>query len=164
MLYSLFSLLGQICLIPSHFLMLFGTNSLPRKLSWLASLLIIASPLRCVILLMMQSLHYLDFEPSSQDEALLESALPVVTALAFRIQHEHNELMARINKLIQLPEDEEEDEESEMERGDKEFIMSELLKLAVNLDYADETGRRKMFALVRESFMSDLTVCVADRG
>lgn len=44
---------------------------------------------------------------------------------------------------------EEEDEESEMEQGDKEFVISELLKLAVNLDYADETGRRKMFALIR---------------
>lgn len=42
------------------------------------------------------------------------------------------------------------DEEAEIEQGDKEFIISELLKLAVNLDYADETGRRKMFALIRE--------------
>ena len=60
--------------------------------------------------------------------------------------------MDLINKLMGLPEGEEEDEESEMERGDKEFIISELLKLAVNLDYADETGRRKMFALVRKSY------------
>lgn len=59
--------------------------------------------------------------------------------------------MDLINKLMGLPEGEEEDEESEMERGDKEFIISELLRLAVNLDYADETGRRKMFALVRKS-------------
>lgn len=80
----------------------------------------------------------------------------MVTALAFRIQHEHNELMTLINKLMQLPEDEEEDEESEMERGDKEFIISELLKLAVNLDYADETGRRKMFALVRDMASAEL--------
>ena len=44
-----------------------------------------------------------------------------------------------------------EDEDAEMELGDKEFVISELLKLAVNLDYADETGRRKMFALIRKS-------------
>lgn len=44
---------------------------------------------------------------------------------------------------------EEFDEEAEIDQGDKEFIISELLKLAVNLDYADETGRRKMFALIR---------------
>jgi hypothetical protein len=31
----------------------------------------------------------------------------------------------------------------------QEFILTELLKLAVNLDYADEIGRRKMFQLVR---------------
>ena len=31
----------------------------------------------------------------------------------------------------------------------QEFILTELLKLVVNLDYADEIGRRKMFQLVR---------------
>jgi len=31
----------------------------------------------------------------------------------------------------------------------QEFMLTELLKLAVNLDYADEIGRRKMFQLVR---------------
>ena len=33
---------------------------------------------------------------------------------------------------------------------DKEFVIAELLKLAVHLDYSDEIGRRKMFQLVRE--------------
>jgi hypothetical protein len=32
---------------------------------------------------------------------------------------------------------------------DSELIVGELLGLAVNLDYADETGRRKMFQLIR---------------
>jgi condensin complex subunit 3 len=35
-------------------------------------------------------------------------------------------------------------------RMDKEFVIGEMLKLAVNLDYTDEIGRRKMFSLVRE--------------
>ena len=38
----------------------------------------------------------------------------------------------------------------EDERLDKEFVIGEMLKLVVNLDYADEIGRRKMFSLVRE--------------
>lgn len=79
----------------------------------------------------------------------MEGALPVVTALAFRVQAEYNALMALVTAQAERPEDEEEDEDAEMELGDKEFIISELLKLAVNLDYADETGRRKTFALIR---------------
>lgn len=83
-----------------------------------------------------------------QDDSRLESALPVVTALAFRIQHEYNALSA-LPIRDDSPEGSQE-EEMDMERGDKEFIICELLKLAYNLDYADETGRRKMFALVRK--------------
>lgn len=33
---------------------------------------------------------------------------------------------------------------------ERTFIVGELLKLAVNLDYADEIGRRKMFQLASE--------------
>jgi hypothetical protein len=90
-------------------------------------------------------------DASTQDDARLESALPVVTALAFRIQHEYNALMALVSASAERENEDEEDEDAEMELGDKEFVISELLKLAVNLDYADETGRRKMFALIRRS-------------
>jgi condensin complex subunit 3 len=41
-------------------------------------------------------------------------------------------------------------EEEEDARIDKEFIIGEMLKVAVHLDYADEIGRRKMFQLVRD--------------
>jgi condensin complex subunit 3 len=34
-----------------------------------------------------------------------------------------------------------------------EFVIGEMLRLAVHLDYADEIGRRKMFALVRTSYL-----------
>ncbi|KAF9508646.1 hypothetical protein BS47DRAFT_1320578 [Hydnum rufescens UP504] len=89
---------------------------------------------------------FVDYCISVKEESRLETALPVVTALAFRIQHEYNALLA----LIEVEDPDEVDEDAEMEKGDKEFIIAELLKLAVNLDYADETGRRKMFALVRD--------------
>jgi condensin complex subunit 3 len=51
--------------------------------------------------------------------------------------------------LAELANDDAESE-GEMKKSDKEFAISELLKLAVNLDYADEIGRRKMFGLVRK--------------
>ena len=85
------------------------------------------------------------------DNVRLENALPVVTALAFRIQ-------AAYNELLQELQDEEEElvlrgsvpEEREEARMEREFIIGEILRLAVNLDYADEIGRRKMFQLVRK--------------
>ena len=83
----------------------------------------------------------------SKDDTSLENVLPVVTVLAFRIQHEYNALTILMGPDAGI----DAEDELEMARGDKEFVVAELLKLAVNLDYADETGRRKMFALVRKS-------------
>ncbi|WVQ70731.1 hypothetical protein IAR50_000253 [Cryptococcus sp. DSM 104548] len=77
----------------------------------------------------------------TKDNIRLEDALPVVTALAFQIQDEYNKLVGSIN---------DDSEESESETSDRAFVVGELLKLAVNLDYADEIGRRKMFQLARE--------------
>lgn len=96
---------------------------------------------------------------ATKDNVKLESALPVVTALAFKIQSSYNELLAAIQaeeeeELLRAGiEDEEEDErraKREEEIMDKEFVIGEMLKLSVNLDYADEIGRRKMFQLVRK--------------
>lgn len=47
-------------------------------------------------------------------------------------------------------EDEDEAEAREAQMGDTEFIIAELLRLAVNLDFTDEIGRRKMFTITRE--------------
>ncbi|KAK8850500.1 hypothetical protein IAR55_004418 [Kwoniella newhampshirensis] len=80
---------------------------------------------------------FVDHCISIKDEARLEEVLPVVTALAYRIQDEYNNLVGAVN-------DEAED------ATERAFIVGELLKLAVNLDYADEIGRRKMFQLARE--------------
>ncbi|KIR69079.1 condensin complex subunit 3 [Cryptococcus bacillisporus CA1873] len=74
-----------------------------------------------------------------KDTARLEDSIPVVTALAFRVQEEYNKLVQAVNEGA--------DDANLMERT---FIVGELLKLAVNLDYADEIGRRKMFQLARE--------------
>ena len=80
----------------------------------------------------------------------MESTLPVVTALAFRIQGAYNHLI----KSHQRHDDEsnpfDERRKAEDEILDYEFVVGELFKLALNMDYADEIGRRKMFALVGE--------------
>lgn len=76
----------------------------------------------------------------SESNPRLADLEPVVTALAFFIQ-------AEWTQLVVLLESEERREEKEAEH---EFIARELVAMAVNLDYGDEIGRRKMFELMRE--------------
>ncbi|KAJ7678541.1 nuclear condensing complex subunit [Mycena rosella] len=89
----------------------------------------------------------LDREDKGKGEQKMEGAgIPVVTSCAFRIQNGYN-VLAAADEENQDGEDEDEREEA---RRHKEFVVGEMLKLAVNLDYSDEIGRRKMFALVRD--------------
>ncbi|EIN08176.1 hypothetical protein PUNSTDRAFT_143847 [Punctularia strigosozonata HHB-11173 SS5] len=88
---------------------------------------------------------------STNNEARLEGALPVVTAFAFQIQAAYNDLLERVQLLAERRAVGNEIEEDEQDEQDaKEFILGEMLRLAVDLDYGDEIGRRKMFQLVRD--------------
>ena len=82
-----------------------------------------------------------------------------MTALAFRIQSAYNALVEEIEADEQeallrggMDDDEELERRAEREeaRLDQEFVIGEMLRMSVNLDYADEIGRRKMFQLVCE--------------
>lgn len=101
---------------------------------------------------------FVDHCVAQKDDGRLENVLPVVTSLAFRIQAAYNHLLERIRehedgRLLRegMEEEDEERAQREEELMDGEFVIGELLRLAVNLDYADEIGRRKMFQLVRKS-------------
>ncbi|KAJ9110074.1 hypothetical protein QFC19_001745 [Naganishia cerealis] len=83
---------------------------------------------------------------AKKDEARLERVLPVVTAMAFKLQEEYN-LLEEITPSDEL---EMQQEDLPAEYVDRTFVVSELCKMAVNLDYSDEIGRRKMFQLARE--------------
>ncbi|KLT44848.1 hypothetical protein CC85DRAFT_295396 [Cutaneotrichosporon oleaginosum] len=87
---------------------------------------------------------------SLKDESRLEDAMPVVTALAFRIQDQYNELVSVAG--------------NNEDPQEKAFIVGELLRLVLTFDYADETGRRKMFAMSREMIaMPDLPEALIPR-
>lgn len=93
----------------------------------------------------------------TKHEARVEAVLPVVTALAFRIQTSFNTLIEHSKQASEYQEEHNPFEASpnrdanwEAEQLDLEFIVDQLFKIAVNLDYGDEIGRRKMFILVRE--------------
>jgi condensin complex subunit 3 len=97
-----------------------------------------------------------------QDEDKLESVLPVVTAVAYKLEQEHKALSHIIRQLEQQQaaatgeEDEEEekvvDEKLERELAERTFVVKELLTLSAESDFADEIGRRNMFALIRSCY------------
>jgi condensin complex subunit 3 len=85
---------------------------------------------------------------TQKEEAQLEGKLPVVTGFAFKIQDVYNSLRQRIESDLALKGDEEALANGEEARMDLEFILGEMLRVAMHLDYGDEIGRRRMFQLV----------------
>lgn len=87
------------------------------------------------------------------EKRLETSSLPVVTAFAFYIQESYNALLEVLQKVetakfLRAAQDEDEVEEIEEEVAKREVILGELLRMALNLDYMDEIGRRKVFTVV----------------
>ena len=103
---------------------------------------------------------YVEHCIATNDQTKLEVSLPVVTHLAFQIQNAYNKYQEDLEAVSQehalrAPDvneriDRDADEYLDDLLLDAEFVIAEMLKLAVNLDYADEIGRRKMFQLVRD--------------
>ncbi|KAL8835692.1 MAG: hypothetical protein Q9170_003231 [Blastenia crenularia] len=79
-------------------------------------------------------------------ERLAEERMPEVTRLTFILQRYSNDLINCVRYNNVLGEGEQEEDTAE-----KEFIVEQLLHIANALDYTDEIGRRKMFALLRET-------------
>ncbi|KAI1085892.1 condensin subunit Cnd3 [Whalleya microplaca] len=87
-------------------------------------------------------------EGNGKYESLVEEKLPEVTKLAFFLERYLNvliEAIRRVNNQDQVDDEEEED------TVEQEFIVEQLLHIILTLDYSDEVGRRKMFALLRQS-------------
>ena len=84
-------------------------------------------------------------EEDGKYSALVEERMPEVTKLAFFIQRYTNDLLSRLRLANESFQTEEED------TVEQEFIVEQLLHIALTLDYSDEVGRRKMFALLRET-------------
>ena len=78
-------------------------------------------------------------------ETLVEDKMPEVTKLAFFLQRYMNSLMEPLKRNEMRGPGEEPEETVELE-----FIVEQMLHIAKTLDYTDEVGRRKTFALLRE--------------
>lgn len=88
-------------------------------------------------------------ESNGKFEDLIEQKMPEVTKLAYYLQRYIDVLVDVLKRVaIQERDGEEEEEEDTVEQ---EFIVEQLLYIAQSLDYSDEVGRRRMFALLRQS-------------
>lgn len=96
-------------------------------------------------------------EGEGKFEALVEEKFPEVTKLAFYLERYVKVLTDALKKTsepkVKLEEDDEdeEDEDDEEDTVEQEFIVEQLLHIALTLDYSDEVGRRKMFSLLRQT-------------
>ena len=79
-------------------------------------------------------------------EMLLEEKMPEVTELTCYLQTYTNALVECLRRNHSKYEVDEEEDTVE-----HEFIVEQLLHIAKTLDYSDEVGRRKMYALLRET-------------
>ncbi|EWZ82959.1 chromosome condensation complex Condensin, subunit G [Fusarium oxysporum] len=77
---------------------------------------------------------------------LLEEKLPEVTKLAFFLERYLHVLTAAVKRVAEA-----DDEDEEEDTVEQEFIVEQLLQIALTLDYSDEVGRRKMFTLLRQA-------------
>ena len=74
----------------------------------------------------------------------IQDKLPEATRVAYLVQANINTLVDLVQKIA-LQDDAEEDSVHQ------EFIVEQLLHIALTLDYSDEVGRRTMFSLMREA-------------
>ena len=79
-------------------------------------------------------------------ETLLEEKMPEITKLAFFLQTYLYNLVECLRRNHSRYEGGEEEDTVE-----QEFIVEQLLHISKTLDYSDEVGRRKMYALLRET-------------
>ncbi|KAL7270925.1 chromosome condensation complex Condensin, subunit G [Rhizina undulata] len=85
----------------------------------------------------------------------VDEKMPEVARLALHLQRYLNKLVTLLQSSDENENEEEEGAEVEadkdLQKREAEFIVEQLLTIALSTDYADEVGRRKMFALLRES-------------
>ncbi|KAI5122624.1 hypothetical protein M0805_008713 [Coniferiporia weirii] len=98
---------------------------------------------------------FVDYCVQTKDEARIEANMPVVTALAFKIQALYNDLLSRAQAEEESRAFGGLEDKKNIDASEVQFVLGELMRLAVNMDYADEIGRRKMFALVRNMISQD---------
>lgn len=81
----------------------------------------------------------------------LEDKMPEVTKFGFLLEREVKSLIAMVHDAALGGPDGDGDNDAEQESITKEFIVEQMLAMALTLDYSDEVGRRKMLGLIRDA-------------
>jgi condensin complex subunit 3 len=84
-------------------------------------------------------------------DGMIEDKLPEVTKFGFLLQRELEKLI----DVVQLAATGE-DDEAEEDSVQREFVVEQMLHMALTFDYSDEVGRRKMFSLMREALANPI--------
>ncbi|KAF5856613.1 hypothetical protein ETB97_007086 [Aspergillus alliaceus] len=84
-------------------------------------------------------------ENEGKYDNLADEKMPEVTALAYFLNKYMTDLLQRRKLAREAGADNDDDS------VEHEFVVEQLLHIAMTLDYSDEVGRRKMFSLLRES-------------
>jgi condensin complex subunit 3 len=84
-------------------------------------------------------------ENEGKYDSLADDKMPEVTAMAYFLGKYITNLLER--KKISKESGEANDDDA----VEHEFVVEQLLHIAITLDYSDEVGRRKMFSLLRET-------------
>lgn len=103
-----------------------------------------------------------DYCQSADDgrvQGMIEDKMPEVTMFAFVLQKQLNNLMELVDKLAEFPENDPESEEMpdaealevQDDVEEQDFVVQQLLHIALTLDYTDEMGRRQMYNIMREA-------------
>ncbi|KAK5683094.1 chromosome condensation complex Condensin, subunit G [Elasticomyces elasticus] len=79
-------------------------------------------------------------------DGMIEDKLPEVTKFGFLLETEFTKLIEIVQAAATG-----EDDEAEEECVGREFVVEQMLHMALTFDYSDEVGRRKMFGLMREA-------------
>ncbi|KAH8731774.1 nuclear condensing complex subunit [Phaeosphaeriaceae sp. PMI808] len=84
-------------------------------------------------------------------QGMIEDKMPEVTMFAFVLQKELNSLMELVDKVAVMEEDDPDAEEAQEDVEEQDFIVQQLLHIALTLDYTDEMGRRQMYNIMRDA-------------
>ncbi|KAF1951635.1 hypothetical protein CC80DRAFT_480936 [Byssothecium circinans] len=93
-----------------------------------------------------------DYCSTTEDDRvrdMLEDKMPEVKIFAFVVQKHLNTLMELVEKVALMGEEDAEAEEAQEDVEEQDFVVQQLLHIALTLDYADEVGRRQMYNLMR---------------
>ena len=82
-----------------------------------------------------------------------DAALPVLTAVAYQVETAFDALVRSVQMIAESGGEASDEEAAEIHS--RSFVLGQLLDLAGLMDYTDESGRRKMFALVRRMFADE---------